>query len=381
MPALDVADRGWSTPPDRSSAAGVRRRSRRRAGRCASSTDVVGEESARVGEISCSRVSCVRIELRSARRSSMHSLHRRQDGARRFVGRRRGRVGPVLGSPRRTRAGQRGPRTSQQVGPDAAGCRGTGRRGRRRGDVVVVAGVVVVVGGAVVVVGGRRRRGGAVVVVVVVVVGGPGRGRRGDVDDDVVVSGTVSSSSSTAVDASDDVDVVDVDDDRRQRRRRVSSSSSLVHDERAMRPRTSAATPAISAASGPGWRYHGSGSWLERRLVAAATDRPDRPAAVGRPGLVRDRRSADGIAVGRDRRSRSAAGVGAGGITAGRVGVALAADRRQVRRRRRRRLVGGSGGKTSVGSGSCRTVRGRSSDHRRTHAASAPDRRRGVRSR
>jgi hypothetical protein len=36
--------------------------------------------------------------------------------------------------------------------------------------------------------------------------------------------------------------------------------SSPVHTISAITPSTSAATPAMSAASGPGWRHHGSGS-------------------------------------------------------------------------------------------------------------------------
>ena len=77
------------------------------------------------------------------------------------------------------------------------------------------------------------------------------------VDDEVVVSGTVVD----VVEVVDDVDdVVLVVDSIDGNVGPVSSSSLRDQMKRATTTTISAATPAISAASGPGWRYHGSGS-------------------------------------------------------------------------------------------------------------------------
>src|SRR5215217_4110038 len=130
------------------------------------------------------------------------------------------------------------------------------------GSVVVVAGVVVVVVGATVVVGAAVVVGGSVVVVVVVVVVS-GTVVVVVVVLVVVVSGTVVDSATVVevVDVVDDVDdVVLVVDSIEGSVGPVSSSSSCAQISSAMRTTISAATPAISAASGPGWRYHGSGS-------------------------------------------------------------------------------------------------------------------------
>ena len=68
----------------------------------------------------------------------------------------------------------------------------------------------------------------------------------GTVVDVVVVAGTV-----VVVDDVDDVDGSVLS---------PSLSSSERITSRAMMPRTTAAMPAISAATGPGWRYHGRSS-------------------------------------------------------------------------------------------------------------------------
>ena len=115
------------------------------------------------------------------------------------------------------------------------------------GTIVVVVVVAAVVGAAVVV--GASVVGGSVVLVVDVV----------DVvvvDELVVVAGSVGGAEPVVVDSRTVVDVVDSIDGNVGSM--VSSSSSDAHTRRAMRATISAARPAMSAASGPGWRYHGS---------------------------------------------------------------------------------------------------------------------------
>ncbi len=117
------------------------------------------------------------------------------------------------------------------------------------GTVVVVAGGAVVVGAAVVVGGSVVVVVGASVVVVVDVVV--------LVELDVVVSGSVVVVVDSVEDGGTEVEVVVTTGSVSSV---VSSSSPEVHRSRAMRATMRAATPAISAATGPGWRYHGSGS-------------------------------------------------------------------------------------------------------------------------
>ena len=154
-------------------------------------------------------------------------------------------------------------------------------------------------------------------------------------------------------------------DGRRRRRQRVVAGVVVVvavHTSRAMRPRTRAATPAMSAASGPGWRYHGSGSGSYSRLVAGPPGRRRRP--VGhrrRAGRGRTGRPVGGIARRSGRRR-----LAVGRHHPRRIGIALgcrsAAGRPAASAAARR----GAAGRTRSDRGPGRTGLDRSSDHRRT---------------
>ena len=147
------------------------------------------------------------------------------------------------------------------------------------------------------------------------------------VDDVVVVSGTVVDDTVVA----GMVDVVDDVDDVEGNVLSPSLSSSERITRRAMMPRTTAAMPAISAATGPGWRYQGRSSGSPYgRLVSRSARTTGAARSSGR--LVRT--TGPEWSVGGRHGHRRLADVARWHDACG-FGIAVAADGREVRSLRR----------------------------------------------